>query len=73
MITQKRFDRILRMLEDRAEYYHAQMLQYHDEKSAAVMTAYNSAIIMLINAEKGYDDLLDQFDYYKNEEGDKNV
>lgn len=68
MITEERFNRVIRMLDDRADYWHSQMMQYHDEKSAAVMTAYNSAIIMLINAERGYDDLLDQFDYYK---GDK--
>lgn len=69
MITQERLDRILRMLEDRAQYYHDRMMKTepHDAVSSAVMTAYNSAIIMLIEAEQGHDDLLDQFDYYHKE------
>lgn len=66
MITQERFDRVCRMLEDRAQYYHKKMMESnpHDLVSSSVMTAYNSALIILIEAEKGYDDLLDQFDYY---------
>lgn len=64
MITQERLDKVMRMLEERAEYHHAHMLQYHDAASSAAMTAYNSALLMLFYAEKNDDEILNQFDYY---------
>ena len=72
MTTEERLNKVLHMLEKRSTFWHNNMLQYHDEKSAAVMTAYNSAYMMLYCAMQGYDEELAQFDYYE-EENKENV
>lgn len=64
---EERIERVLKMLMDRADYHHDHFLQYHDDASSAAMTAYHSAYMMLYYAQQGYDDLLNQFDYYEEE------
>ena len=68
MITQERFDRVKRMLLDRADYWESKNKEQASLAAATAMTAYHSAYMMLYCAEQGYDEELAQFNYYDKED-----
>lgn len=65
---EKRIARVLQILMNRADYHYNHFLQFHDDASSATMTAYHSAYLILYYAQQGDDELLNQFDYYGEEE-----
>ena len=67
MITEERLERVKRMLIDRVDYWESKNKEKANFAAAALMTAYNSAYMMLYYAEQGYDEELAQFDYYGKE------
>lgn len=68
MITEERTARLERMFEQRANFYHKKWKETNDVSNLTASLAYNNAVLLLLYAESEQDDMIDQFDYFTDED-----
>ena len=68
MITEERTTRLERMFEQRANFYHKKWKATNDASYLTASLAYNNAVLLLLYAESEQDDMINQFDYFTDED-----